>query len=467
MRKELIATAFVWFVASAFWLGVPVGCANIIPPSGGPRDTIPPVLIKATPPDSTVNFRSNRITLTFNEEVDVKNVPSIIYSPSIANTPSVTAKGRTINVKFRDTLSPRTTYSINFGKTIVDYTEGNAPKNFAYVFSTGPYLDSLEVSGRVVLAENAGVDTTMIVVLHHDLRDSAVNLKTPPYVTRLDRNGNFSFHNLPKDTFAIYAIGGPSIELSKRYQQADKQLFAFNNTPVVPNADSIELHAYVESSNKTNTSSAIPASKIPANDRRLRVNPPAAGTQNLMSDYVLTFPVPLKNFDSSKVHLATDSVYNSVPFSTTLDSTKKELRIKSTWKENMAYHLILEKDFAGDTLGRQLLKTDTLSFNTKKKSDYGSLVLRIKNITSFKNPVLQFVQNNQVVLSVPVKSGIYNQELFQPGEYTLRIFDDLNGNGKWDPGHFFGQKRQPEIVHPIQESITVKANWDNEFERVL
>jgi len=93
--------------------------------------------------------------------------------------------------------------------------------------------------------------------------------------------------------------------------------------------------------------------------------------------------------------------------------------------------------------------------------------LKIRNIGAFKNPVLQFVQNNQAVYSVSIKSGVFSETLFIPGEYNLRVFDDVNGNGKWDPGNFFGEKRQPEIVHPISQSITVKANWDNEVERVL
>lgn len=463
---KFIATALTLILASVFWLTAPVGCANMIPPSGGPRDTIPPVLIKATPPDSSVNFKGDRITLSFNEEVDVKDInTNVILSPNLERFPSITAKGKTVTVKFLDSLQPHTTYIINFGKSIVDYTEGNAVNNFIYAFSTGTFLDSLEISGRVLLAETGGVDTTMIVVLHKDLRDSAVNSKTPPYIARLDRNGSFRFHNLPKDTFAIYAIGGQNIEISKRYQQPASQLFAFKNTPVIAGADSIVLYAYKEAA----PNKSIPglSSKIPQNDRRLRFNEPTSQPQDLLNDYVLTFPVPLKSLDSAKIQLATDSVFNPVSFSTALDSLKKELRIKTGWKENTSYHLILEKDFASDTMGRQLLKTDTISFVTKKKTDYGSLLLRIKNLSAYKNPVLQFVQNNQVMLSVPVKSGVYNQALFAPGEYSLRVFDDLNGNGKWDPGHFFGEKRQPEIVHAINETITVKANWDNERDIIL
>lgn len=467
MRKGLIASVFVLMIAAAFWMSVPVGCANMIPPSGGPRDTIPPVLIAANPRDSSVNFKGDRIVLTFNEDLDDPREPNtILYTPSFEVPPTITTKGRVLTVKFNDTLQRNTTYVINFANSIVDITEGNPVKNYVYAFSTGSYLDSLEISGRVLLAENGEVDSTLIVVLHKDLRDSAVRIKTPQYVTRLDRNGYFHFHYLPKDTFAIYAIGDAAI--SRRYQ-TPTQLFAFNNTPVVAGkADSVVLYAFREASqNASNTAVTGTSQKIPASDRRLRFTPGTTAQQELLNDFVLTFPVPLKNFDSTKLHLTTDSVFTPVAFSASMDTSDKEVRIKTQWKEGAPYHLILEKDFATDTAGRQLLKSDTLSFVTKKTEDYGSLALRIKGIDSLKNPMLQLVQNNQVILTVPIKSGIYNQALFVPGEYSLRVFDDVNGNGKWDAGKFFGEKKQPEIVHQIQRTITIKPNWDNEFDVVL
>lgn len=463
MRKGIILTIITLLFVSAFWMSVPTGCANMIPPSGGPRDTIPPVLIKAIPSDSTINFKSDRIILTFDEYLDDPRDPrnNIIFTPAFDVDPEVTTKGKSLTVRFRDTmLRPNTTYVINFGNAIVDMTEGNAAKNFVYTFSTGPYLDSLEISGKILLAENGGVDTTLNVALYKDLRDSAIVSKNPQYVVRLDHNGNFRFHNLPKDTFAIYVFGG------RRY--ANNQLFAFADTTVIAGeADSLVLYAYRPELPSARPSTNVGAVKLSATDRRLRFTPSATSQQELLNDFTLTFAVPLKNFDSTKMHLATDSAFNPVNFTAALDSTKKEVRLKTDWKEGTAYHLIIEKDFATDTVGRQLLKTDTLSFVTKKKTDYGSLLLRFKNVNKYKHPVLQFVQNNQVIKSVPLTSANYGEALFVPGEYNLRIFDDANENGKWDTGNFFGKKRQPEIIHPIERPFTIKANWDNEFEVVL
>lgn len=110
------------------------------------------------------------------------------------------------------------------------------------------------------------------------------------------------------------------------------------------------------------------------------------------------------------------------------------------------------------------MKSDTISFTTKKRSEYGNLALKVKGLDASKNPVLLFIQNDQVVISVPISSGTYSNSLFVPGDYELRILYDINGNGKWDAGDFFGTKKQPELVRPIERRITIKPAWENDFE---
>lgn len=467
MRKGLLLF-LLSFIIAAFWLMIPGGCGNIIPPTGGPRDTIGPSLLSATPPDSTVNFRENQIVFTFDEELDdprdTRN--NVIFTPLFENDPEITTRGKALTLKFRDSLQPNTTYVINFGQSVIDITEGNAVKNFTYTFSTGPVLDSLEIHGRVLLAENGQVDSTLIVVLHTDPSDTAVRDRRPQYVTKLDRNGYFHFGNLPKDTFAIYAIGDAAV--SKRYQRPQNQLFAFDDTTIISGeTDSLLMYAYREPAPPVAASLPGNTTRIPGSDRRLRFSPGTTTQQELQQDFVLTFPVPLRTFDSSKIHLAADSVFTRQNFTTAFDTSRKEVRIKTQWKEATPYHLILEQDFATDTAGRQLLKADTLSFITKKIADYASISIRFKNVDTSRNPVALFVLNDQIVFSAPIKSGVFNRNFVQPGEYRVRILYDTNGNGKWDPGKFFGEKRQPELVEIIGRQFTIRANFDNEFDVIL
>ncbi|MFL5809069.1 MAG: Ig-like domain-containing protein [Flavisolibacter sp.] len=465
MRKTYFFTALLFISVAAFWSFVPTGCANIIPPAGGPRDTLPPALVKAEPGDSALNFRAKQVVLTFDELIDLKDVANnLIFTPIFERSPIITAKGRTLTIPFRDTLQPNTTYVLNFGNAIVDINEGNPLTNFTYTFSTGPALDSLELNGRVIVAETGGIDTTLTVLLHKRLNDSAVMNNTPMYAVRLDREGNFHFKHLPRDTFAIYALGDAGTV--RRYMDRRK-LFAFADHPVIAGQrDSIILYAYQEQPAVAATSQAA-APRIPVGDRRLRFTPPPAGTHDLHSDYILNFQVPLRALDTGRIHLTTDSLFNPTSYTAHLDSTRKELRIASTWKENTQYNLVLEKDFATDTSGRQLLKTDTLFFTTKKNADYGNLVLRFRNLDLSKKPVLQFLQNGAVVFSAPLTSNVFSNPLFQAGDYDLRIFFDANGNGIWDPGQFFGGKKQPELVKQLDVKVTVKPDWENEKEIAL
>lgn len=464
MRTLSFFTAFGLLLAAVFVLNFSTGCANIIPPTGGPRDTIPPHLLVAAPHDSTLNFRDNRITLTFDEYVDLQEVQNnLLFTPIFKINPEVSVRGKVVTVRFRDSLLPNTTYLLNFGNAIRDMNEANPVRNFTYAFSTGSFLDSLTLSGRVLLAENGKTDSTLIVMLHRDLTDSAVRKESPAYVARVDAAGNFRFRNLPGGRFAIYALGEAG---AMRRYQSNSQYFAFADSTVVPGqTNDITLYAYREQAAAT-----TPAGQnrgAAATDRRLHLTSPA-GTLDLQRDYIISFQTPLRRYDTAQIRLAHDSTYTPVPFVLSLDSSQKELHLRSQWKEGTAYHLVLAKDFAEDTAGRRLLKNDTLNFSTKKLSDYGSLKIRIRGADTARKPVLQFVQSGQVVYAVPLPpNGIFSTRYFNPGEYTLQILYDTNGNGKWDPGHFFGSKRQPEMVRPLSQSINVKAAWDNEFERSL
>jgi hypothetical protein len=447
------------------------GCANIIPPQGGFRDSIPPILVKASPEDSSTNFKTNRITLTFDEYVsDVQgNRQSLIMSPVPKRDPEIESKLRTIIIKLKDTLEPNTTYTINFGDAIRDINEGNIAKNFTYIFSTGATFDSLTLSGKVILAESGKIDSTLSVMLHKSSDDSAVAREKPRYVTRLDSSGNFTFRNLPGGTFYIYAL---KTEGSGYYYTSERQLFAFADTAVTLGAVNkpITLYAYAEKT--TSTPTVAPQIGIKqrggGTEKRLRIQTNLSeGQLDLLNNFTINSELPLKDLDTSLIHLASDSSFIPIKnYQLLTDSTRKKITFQYSWKENTTYHVILDKDFAQDTLGKKLLKTDTISFKTKKLSDYGSLKLRFRNLNLSANPVLLFVQNENVVKSVPLTSAELTQSVFVPGDYQLRILSDRNKNGKWDPGEFFGKHIQPEIVTPVSSrpKITVKANWDNEFD---
>ena len=426
-----------------------------------------------TPQDSSRNFSNKTITFTFDEFIEdvLQQNPyqNVMISPNPSTPPVFESKLRTLTVRLKDTLEPNTTYHIDFGDVIKDVNEKNVLHDFSYIFTTGNTFDTLQLSGNVVLAETGGIDTTMVVMLFKSGDDSAIVNDRARYITKLDGKGNFHFRYLPPATYYIYAM-----DQSRRY--SDQSFFAFIDSAVEvkPDAPPITLYAFKEKKDQqqqpgpTINFAGGNRPGVRPDERRLRFSTNLSGNvQDLLGDFSLNFDRPIRNIDTTKMQLSTDSTFISVSAAWEMDSLKKKLTLKINWKENTLYNLILDKEFAEDTLGRKLLKTDTLNFTTKKLADYGSVKVSFKNIDLSQNPVLQFSQNGQVVKSFPVTTTEVYQQLFNPGEYELSILYDKNKNGKWDPGQFFGEKKQPELVRPLKQKVTVRANWDNEFEITL
>ncbi|HSV11446.1 MAG TPA: Ig-like domain-containing domain [Hanamia sp.] len=437
------------------------GCAQIGMPTGGPRDTIPPVLLNANPPNKTVHFDGNRITFTFDEYVHLQDLQKyLLVAPEPKIIPNITSKLKTVSIRIRDTLQANTTYSFQFGDALQDINENNPIHNFTYVFSTGSYIDSLTFSGNVVLAETGKVDSTMLVFLYKNLDDSAVYKQKPRYVARLDSAGKFQFRYLAAGTYHLYALKDES---GQKMYNNPSQLFAFADSVIhISNhVTPVELFAYVEEKNTkptTNTGAAI--KKNP--EKTLKYTTSLSNNvQDLLTPLKINFQVPLKNYDSTKIHL-TDTLYHPVQTAAILiDTTFKQITVKNNWIEDTRYKLVIDKDFAIDTLGDELKKPDTLSFKTKAEREYGSLKLNFTNLQKIAHPVLQFVQNNEIVDSFKITSPTLTIKLFNPGDYELRILNDENENGTWDPGNYH-LKKQPEKVIAIPKKISIRADWDNE-----
>ncbi|TDH24000.1 hypothetical protein EXU57_16045 [Segetibacter sp. 3557_3] len=441
------------------------GCANIIPPGGGPRDSIPPVLVAATPPDSAFNVSTNRITFTFNEFVEVQNITeNVLVSPTPTTPPFIDYKLRNVTVRLKDTLEPNTTYSINFGDAIRDVNEGNIVRNFTYVFSTGRTVDYNTFSGKVVLAETGRIDTTLLVVLHRNLDDSAVANEKPRYITRLDGQGNFVFRNLPTGTFAVYALPN---EYSRRYDDKTK-LFAFSDSAVVI-SDSTPprvLYAYAETVKPPAASPAAGTRTAAGNqDKLLRyATSLESGKHDVNEPLRIDFNRKITMFDSTKVQLTNKDFQPVTNYTISRDTIPTRFFVRHPWPTNTEFNLLIQPDAFADSTGLKLAKNDTIDFATKKQEEYGSVKIRFTNLDFSRHPVLQIIENDVIILSDSITQRDWSRKLFKPGEYGLRILYDANRNGKWDAGEFFGVHRQPEIVRFIDAKLTVRANWDNEPE---
>lgn len=438
-------------------------CANIIPPSGGARDSLPPVLVSALPRDSALNVTPKLITLTFDEFVSLQDVNSnLIVSPTLKENPIVDNKLRNVTIKFKDSLEANTTYSLNFGNAIKDVNEGNILKNFRFVFSTGNTIDNFSYRGKVVLAEKGSIDSTLIVILHNNTSDTAIYKNRPRYITRINGKGFFEFNNLSGGYYTAFVLPN---DYSKKYDDSTK-LFGFRTDPLLINSNTITDTFYVFEAYKrkgTQTAAAAATTPVAKTDTRLKFTTNLDnGNQDLLSPLELKFSKPIRKIDSSKL-LFTDSGFNAVkPSKISLDSTKTILSVHFPWKEQTKFNLVLLKDALEDTTGAGLIKSDTLKFTTKKEIEYGSIRLRFMNLNLQKNPILQFIQTDKLIESIQLTSNELIRKLFKSGSFEMRILYDTNKNGVWDTGAFGKVKRQPEIVQLISKPLSVRANWDNE-----
>lgn len=131
------------------------GCARMGAPDGGWFDERPPYVVSASPADGAVNVKNGKINIYFNEFIKVANAAEkVVVSPPQMEQPNIRVHGKTIQVQLMDSLKENTTYTVDFSDAISDNNEGNPMGNYTYTFSTGPQIDTLQISGTVLNAEN-------------------------------------------------------------------------------------------------------------------------------------------------------------------------------------------------------------------------------------------------------------------------------------------------------------------------
>ena len=186
------------------------GCANMVTPTGGPKDVIPPKVTEANPANHCTNFNGRKIELTFDEYVTLENAnQNVLVSPPLATKPDIKLKDKTLIIKFKESLETNTTYTISFGKAIKDLHEGNEFKDFVYTFSTGEALDTLCMAGTVLSADTKKPVEDAFVGLYRAGIDSLETLPTitaPNFITKTDKDGKFFVNGLPDDDFLVFAL---------------------------------------------------------------------------------------------------------------------------------------------------------------------------------------------------------------------------------------------------------------------
>lgn len=210
-------------------------CASIGTPDGGPYDEDPPVLLKCSPELYATNNKQKRISLTFDEFVQLENAnEKVVVSPPQIETPEIKTNGKRVEVRLLDSLRANTTYTIDFSDAIVDNNEGNPLGDFAFAFSTGETIDTLQVSGTVLDASNLEPIKGILVGLHSNLADSAFTSLPFARVARTDSRGRFTIRGIAPGTYHVYAL--QDVDQNFIFSQKS-EMIAFSDDTIRPSFD--------------------------------------------------------------------------------------------------------------------------------------------------------------------------------------------------------------------------------------
>jgi hypothetical protein len=535
-----------------------LACARPVTPSGGPKDTQPPLLdtIQSTPNFST-QFKQDRIELTFNEWITLTDVSKqVVVSPPLPgkkNLPDITLKGKTVIIRFEkdQVLRPNTTYTINMGSAVRDLHESNPAPNLRFVFSTGDIIDSLSASGAVVDAFTGVPVENATVMLYENTADSAVLKEKPYYFARSDKSGQFTLQNLKAGTYRMVVIDDavpnirwdgvqerigfadslvvvsaqhtPSIPYIRLFQPEPPLRVANIDTsaygrirlrftappdgmalaaddPAVrlipePTGDSLTLWFVQPTDGSWNLLMGTDTIRVPARDKAafvakyrftialalssgkrgssnkfdkttpqetLPTNPSIS--QNPLRAAELVFNAPVERWDTALWLLQVDSLPQSTP-EVRLDSlSPRKLLARVPWKPEKKYRLTLFPGAVTDVWGVSNTDTLTLDLNVASEKRFSTLNLTVQNLKPGSSYVLEFIDGKTVLEKRLFTATSDTEKILFPGleskPYTVRLIDDLNRNGRWDPGNYLEHRQAETLRSKTLEPL--RANWEVE-----
>lgn len=222
------------------WMLLLASCANRGQgPQGGPRDTIPPMVLVEKPINGTLLFTGKEISIQFDEYIQLNDIQNnVLISPPQQNAPEVKAIGKKLTVTFQEDLQDSTTYTIDFGSAICDYNEKTPLVGYVYSFSTGEHIDSLAISGFVYNAATLNPVSTVLVGIHRIVEDSAFSTLPFARITRTNDEGAFTIHNVQPGSYRIYALN----DVSRDFLYQPGEGLAFIDSLIAPSFE-VKMHS--------------------------------------------------------------------------------------------------------------------------------------------------------------------------------------------------------------------------------
>jgi uncharacterized protein (DUF2141 family) len=531
------------FLATVLIFLILASCAKQSTPMGGPIDEDPPLLLESNPKSESLNISPEKITLTFNEYVGLENpTKGIIITPRInKDKVTFTANKNTVTVALNQDLEANTTYVFNFQKSVVDISEKNPAENLKLVFSTGAFIDSLSLGGKVnfTFPDNR-LDFKNVLVGIYPVGDTTDVFTAPPYyLSQVDSSGNFKVTNIKNGKYLAYAwkdengslkaefkseeydflkdtlemeqdVSGLIFNLSKadftpirilrtanigrnfdfilnknaveaqvkpknqiidyQFIKSEKRLRIY---PKESHKDSIQFQIHLKDSVGFSIDTLIWA-KFPESERKpekltVSANSGKSFYRNLAIDLKFNKPLSQINPDSLYVQYDTASFIRIDRSMYFLEDSSKadQLNIRMNIPDSLTKEIFTLK--AADSTFRDIegvYNDSPLLANYKKLKGEAFADEISGTITGAKLPlIVQLIDSkDQLIKEVYLEnSPLYSFTLVEPGNYKLRVIEDLNGNRRWDPANF-PRKINAERVffytnQETKNELTIRAGW--------
>lgn len=444
---KYIANSFAFF-----WLALVVllnglsSCANMATPNGGPYDEDPPKLISSMPALGQTHFTGRKIEVLFDELVQLdKPSENVIITPPQKKLPEIRTTGKRIIVELKDTLLPNMTYTIDFTNSITDNNEKNVLENFSLAFSTGAVIDSLEVAGWVLDAQNLEPMPGILIGLHQNLADSAFT--TLPFfrTSKTNDKGQFTIRNVAPGSYRVYALN--DVNRDYLFDQPGEAI-AFNDSLVVPTFEyATRQDTLWKDSVTIDTIQTRPYTRFLPNDLVLRLFKEDFERQYMLRPerlqqhlFALRFNAPLQTLPN--VELLDLPAHGNNWFLTQISDSRTEVNYWITdslvWQaDTLALQISYLKT---DSLRQLQTQTDTMRLSVRKqrakpkkrKKDEPEPVVFLGIESSLSNPMnvydtLSFVFSEPVhgLLADVVHLEQRRDTVWVPAPYTF-VLDSLN-----------------------------------------
>lgn len=367
MKKFLpLALIFTLLVAS---------CASIGNPSGGPRDEDPPRFVRANPAPGSVNVDRQRVYIDFDEIVNVKDAfTKVVVSPPSKSVPRVSSLGRRVTVQFNDTLLPETTYTIDFSNAIEDNNEGNKLQGFTYSFSTGPVLDTLQISGMVLSADAAEPQQGMLVGVYSNLSDTAFSTLPFERVAKTDDRGRFSIKGLKPGEYRLFAVE----DTDNDYMNANpEETVAFYDFVISPSTTTVTASDTVFNLKTGEVDSVLTR-------RRTQYLPNDILLRSFESNYKSQFLQKYERVDSTRISFIFNAPSDSLPEISVVGRDS----LPEPW-------YVLERSAHNDTLLYWLLPREIIEFDSLRIASRYLRTDSAKNLTAFSDTLRFFLPKDR------------------------------------------------------------------------